>query len=379
MHRDTDETRHLPPEWSTPSLGPSENWPQSLRTASSLCLSLPYAACLAWGAARAQLFNERYSELFAPAHKPRAGEDFADTWRTDWPKLAAAYEQARCGRRAVLDTSDGLLQSARLRRRPNTLSFLPVLAEGGSIGGVLVLMTEARELKLERAARDSELLDYVISHDLLAPARTMQAMAAILSEEKSHELPPDLSVFLKNFSTATASLNARLEGLVRFRHVSSQPLRRETVDVNSLVSELVEGLRNSSPHATRASVIIGQLPKAQADRGLLRQVFAALLSNAFKFTRDTPAPRIELGARTEAGRLLYTVSDNGVGFDMKYASRLFSLFQRLHGEFEGTGVDLAVAKRIVERHGGTLRAEGARGLGATFEIGLPQAPGGAAT
>ena len=103
-----------------------------------------------------------------------------------------------------------------------------------------------------------------------------------------------------------------------------------------------------------------------------------MISNAFKFVRRSSAPRIEIGARREADRNVYFVADNGAGFDMKYASRLFGLFQRLHSDFDGTGVDLAVARRIVERHGGTMRAEGIRGAGATFELSLPVAADGAA-
>jgi light-regulated signal transduction histidine kinase (bacteriophytochrome) len=313
--------------------------------------------------------------MWAADSAPRAGEDFASSWGDDWPKLAASFARAQSGERAVLDTPAGLLQSARLRENPVTLVFMPVLAEAGTVGGVLVSATGAEAPQLDRARRDFELIDYVISHDLLAPARTMQELARILGDERARDLPPDVDTYLGHFTRGTASLTARIEGLVRFRQVTRQPLQCRRVDVGNIARELVAAQPCRTEHAT---VVIGDLPDSMGDRELLRQAFSAVISNAFKFVRQSPAPRIEIGARREAGRNVYFVADNGVGFEMKYASRLFGLFQRLHGDFEGNGIDLAVARRIVERHGGTMRAEAVKGAGATFEISLPPAVDGVA-
>jgi signal transduction histidine kinase len=369
-------------EWSATPLGPREQWPQSLHTAFSLCSALPVPACLVWRTARAQLFNERYRALWAPDCAPRAGQDFAASWATHWPALAPSFERACAGETVLLDTPPGLLQSARLRQHPVALAFIPVRAEQDTFGGVLVSVTGAQN-EQERAGRDFELFDYVISHDLLAPARTMQELARILREDHAAALPTEAATFLGHFSRSTASLTARLEGLVRFREVSRQPLSCRTVDIAGLVRELVAEHRKS---LTAPEVVIGDLPDATGDPRLLRQAFSAVISNAFKFVRDTPTPRIEIGARRDtggldsgrhdSGRNVYFVADNGAGFEMKYAGRLFGLFQRLHAEaqFEGTGVGLAIARRILERHGGAMRAEGSKGTGATFELILP-APG----
>ena len=121
--------------------------------------------------------------------------------------------------------------------------------------------------------------------------------------------------------------------------------------------------------------MIGALPAAQADPGLIRQVWANLLGNAAKYSGKQPEPRIEVGGREEAGEAHYWVRDNGVGFDMRYADKLFGVFQRLHGmdEFPGTGVGLAIVKRVVGRHGGRAWAEGRPGEGATFHFCLPPA------
>jgi signal transduction histidine kinase len=378
VQRGAREARSPLLEASATSLGPLEHWPQSLRTAFCLCLSFRYPACLVWGTGRIQLFNDPYIELWSAGPAPRMGQDFAASWHADWPKLAASFDRAQSGECTVLDTPDGLLQSAGLRRHPAALSFVPVHAEGDTVGGVLVSVTGLQGSQPDCETADFELIDYVISHDLLAPARTMQEMARILGEERANDLPPDVGTFLGHFTRATASLTARIEGLVRFRKVSSQPLACRRVDIGTLARELVAGLQGGSPQAERTSVVIGDLPDSMGDRDLLRQAFSAVISNAFKFVRRAPAPRIEIGARREADRNVYFVADNGAGFEMKYASRLFGLFQRLHSDFEGTGVELAVAKRIVERHGGTMRAEGNKGVGATFELSLPPAADGAA-
>jgi two-component system, chemotaxis family, sensor kinase Cph1 len=119
--------------------------------------------------------------------------------------------------------------------------------------------------------------------------------------------------------------------------------------------------------------VVGELPEARADAALLRQVWFHLLANAVKFTRSRPAARVEIGCQAAAGELVFFVRDNGVGFDMRYADRLFGVFQRLHtaNEFEGTGVGLAIVRRVIQRHGGRVWAEGRPDAGATFYFSLP--------
>ncbi len=221
---------------------------------------------------------------------------------------------------------------------------------------------------------------YTLSHDLLSPLRTLQEMARILEREHSQQLPPDASIFLTHFSQGTNKLADRVEALIQFVRLDAQPLNCHTVDVSRLVSSVLVELR--AVHGDKAQVIVGELPDVRADADLVRQLFTALLSNAFKFSRNAREPRIEIGcAMSGAGQPTYFVMDNGAGFDMKYAGKLFGLFQRMHGEaqFEGTGAGLAIARRIVERHGGTIRAEAMKDRGAKLVFTLPAAsPGGAA-
>ena len=240
---------------------------------------------------------------------------------------------------------------------------------GAAQGGETELKVE-----LDRAHQQLDALYYSISHDVHSPLRTMQEMARILLEEHSQQIPSDTAGFLKHLLQGTTRVADRVEGLARFGRVTRQPLSFRKVDVASLVARLVSEA-DKKAETGHFSVVMGHLPDANGDTGLIRELFSSLLSNAFKFSRQHPAPRIEVGGRGEADRNAYFVSDNGVGFDMKYAGKLFGLFGRMHPEaqFEGAGVGLAIAQSVVERHGGTIRAEAAKDGGATFHFTLPAA------
>jgi signal transduction histidine kinase len=353
-------------DWSGTSLGAIEHWPQSLRTAFSLCSSLPIPACLVWGAARSQLFNEQYPGFCAGRCSPEPGQDFADCWRAQWSIIGPVFERAQAGESMLLELPVVPVQGIAARERTITLSFVPVRAERDEVGGVLMSaigLSDTRELA--RVEKDFSLLDYALSHDLHAP----------LLDDHASQLPADASFFVQHFAQSTAQLNARIEGLIRFRKISTQTLIHRRVDVADIVRRWVAEPRKNAA-GEPVHIEVGALPEAFGDYELLRQALTAVLSNAVKFVRHTQAPRIEIGSRREATRNVYFVTDNGAGFEMKYAGRLFGLFQRLHAEaqFEGAGIELALARRIVERHGGAVRAEARKDEGATFELALPASP-----
>ena len=229
-------------------------------------------------------------------------------------------------------------------------------------------------VELDRAHQQLDALYYSLSHDLHSPLRTLQEMARILLEDHSRHIPPDTGIFLKHLVQGTTRVAHRVDSLARFGRVSRQPLSFVRVDVAGLVAQLLSDT-DKKTQTGHFSVATGELPDAMGDAGLIRELFSSLLSNAFKFSSQHPAPRIEIGGRREAGRIAYFVSDNGVGFDMKYAGKLFGLFQRMHPEaqFDGAGAGLAIARCIVERHGGSIRAEAAKDAGATFHFTLPAA------
>ena len=239
-------------------------------------------------------------------------------------------------------------------------------------------VTPKTDVAVDPVQQQFDAFRYTLAHDLLSPLRTLQEMARILEHEHGQHLPPDALIFLNHFSQGTNKLGDRVEALVRYVKVTAQPLHCRRVDVARVVGDAMKELR--AAHGDKATVIVGELRDAWADADLVKQLFTSLLSNAFKFSRNAPEPRIEIGSiESDSAQNAYFVVDNGAGFDMKYAHKLFGLFQRMHGEaqFEGTGAGLAIAKRIVERHGGTMKAEAMKDRGAQFSFTLPSASTGA--
>jgi len=163
-----------------------------------------------------------------------------------------------------------------------------------------------------------------------------------------------------------------IEDLLEFSRLGRKPLDVTSVDLAALVQAVVQELQQANADRTVA-VTVAPLPPAMGDRALLRQVLTNLIGNAFKFTRQRPDARVEIGSRDDNGERVYYVSDNGAGFDMQYASKLFGVFQRLHpaADFEGTGVGLALVQRIILRHGGRVWGKGQVNEGATFQFTLP--------
>ena len=168
-------------------------------------------------------------------------------------------------------------------------------------------------------------------------------------------------------------MNELIEALLQLSRIDQQPLVFRRVDLTELVRKVIAELQVEQP-GRRFEFRVSELPECMGDPALLRQVFVNLLSNAVKFTRTRPVAVIEVGFKTEGTETIYFVRDNGVGFDMQHASRLFGIFQRLHSieDFPGTGVGLSIVQRIIHRHGGRVWAESAVDQGATFYFTLPQ-------
>jgi PAS domain S-box-containing protein len=227
-----------------------------------------------------------------------------------------------------------------------------------------------RTSELEAANGELEAFSYSVSHDLRQPLRAVREYAGILEREHANQLAGEGLRLLGIVSSAARRMDRLIEDLLAFARVKRQALRREAVDMGALAQAALEDLAPGPD----AEVRMGTLPSAVGDAALLRQVWANLLSNAFKFNRGT-AVRVEVGSRSDASGVTYFVRDNGVGFAPEHSERLFAAFQRLHpGQFEGTGIGLAIVARIVARHGGRVWAESTPGEGATFSFTLPQAP-----
>ncbi len=224
-----------------------------------------------------------------------------------------------------------------------------------------------RTAELEAANKELGAFTYSVSHDLRAPLRAIDGFSRMILRDYQALLPEDGQRRLRVVRENAQQMGNLIDDLLAFSRLNRQPLKRQSVDLTELATQVLEQF-NSTGTSHPAEVIIQPTPPCQADPALLKQVMVNLLSNAMKFTRKVEAARIEIGYHEENGEVVYFVKDNGAGFDMRYANKLFGVFQRLHrtDEFEGTGVGLAIVQRIIHRHEGRVWAEAEVNQGATF-------------
>jgi PAS domain S-box-containing protein len=230
-----------------------------------------------------------------------------------------------------------------------------------------------RNDKLEFANKELEAFSYSVSHDLRAPLRHMAGFATLLQKKLVDDPDKKTQQCVASIITASKKMEMLIDDLLSFSHIGRAELQMRKVSLNSLLKEVVSEIKNE---LRERQVIweIDELPNVLADRSLLRLVLVNLVSNAVKFTSSRSQAEIKIGCNDGDDKFTCSISDNGVGFDMKHADRLFGVFQRLHtqDEFEGTGIGLANVHRIISRHGGRVWAEGAVGQGATFYFSLPK-------
>lgn len=235
----------------------------------------------------------------------------------------------------------------------------------------LELLVAERTAQLEEANRELESFSYTVSHDLRAPLRHIDGFVDLLAEA-SPDLDPERRHYLETISSSARKMGTLIDDLLRFSRTSRQELKRQSVDMGQLVREIRASLVEQNPDRA-VEWDLGVLPRVEGDASLLRQVWINLMGNALKYSRDRNPARIRIGSRTESEGIVFEIQDNGVGFDMRYAGKLFGVFQRLHrqDQFEGTGIGLVTVQRIVARHGGRIWAESIPGSGATFSFTLP--------
>jgi two-component system, sensor histidine kinase and response regulator len=231
----------------------------------------------------------------------------------------------------------------------------------------LETLVEERTTALTALNRELEAFSYSVSHDLRAPLLAFDGLSKSMLEEYGDRLDKRAKDNLKRMRVASLRMTSVFNGLQDLFRLTSGEVNREQIDVTALCREIVKEIKASAPDRD-IKFVIAQGVTVSGDRRLVRILLSNLLSNASKFTRVKPSPRVEVGTEMVDGESRIFVKDNGVGFDMIYAHRLFGAFQRLHSqsEFPGAGIGLATARRIVNRHGGRIWAEGAAGEGATF-------------
>lgn len=251
------------------------------------------------------------------------------------------------------------------------------LAAHRQLAAELERRVEERTRQLEAANRDLSDFSYSVSHDLRSPLRSIAGFAEALRDTCEPKLDETERHYLQRIQAAAERMDAQLSGLLDLAHVSRVPLQRVDVDLSALAESIMADL--TAPESQRKrEVVIAPKVHALADRALLTSVLQNLLGNAWKFTANTPEARIEFGTLPRSGETVYFVRDNGVGFNMEQAGKLFGMFERLHrvNEFQGHGIGLAVTSRIIARHDGRIWAEAAPQRGATlyFTLGAPGTP-----
>jgi signal transduction histidine kinase len=275
-------------------------------------------------------------------------------------------------------------------RLPTILSFLngfarliasQSLAERRAVAAQRDVERQVAERTAELAAvnRELEAFAYSVSHDLRAPLNAIEGFARLIDTRYAERMPQEARDLFRFVLDNAARMSKLITDLLAFSRTSQSEMTITPVDMNALVREVIEELRHT--FADRMVVFdVGELPPADGDMAMLHQVVTNLLSNAIKFTASRPEATIAVDARREGDGVVYRVRDNGVGFDMKFADQLFKVFRRLHAQsqYDGTGVGLALVKRIVERHGGSVGVASAPDAGTTVSFTLPvSAPTGA--
>ncbi|MGM0595020.1 MAG: ATP-binding protein [Pseudomonadota bacterium] len=231
---------------------------------------------------------------------------------------------------------------------------------------------EARTAELSALNRELEAFSYSVSHDLRAPLRSIHGFSKIIASKYHDKLDASGQDYLERVMRASNRMSALIDDLLVLSRINRKEMRLETVDMTALAEQVMGELREGEAQGP-LQFQLEPLPSVCADRKLLALVLQNLLGNALKFSAREATPTIRVSGQRRGGQLHYTVSDNGVGFDMAFADKLFGAFQRLHNsdEFEGTGIGLATVQRIIHRHGGRIWAEAEPGRGARFHFTLP--------
>ena len=336
--------------------------------------------------ARRYLFvNRHFAEIFKRSREDIHGKTAHDIASKEQAQSADQHFQTviQTGQPLEVEETvqhlDGLLHSHLAIKFP----VRDLAGKTWAMAGISTDITEHKqnlqELKaanerLRAANEELEAFSYSVSHDLRAPLRHIDGFVGLLRKQAVQKLSEQESRYLNVIASSARHMGALIDDLLVFSRMSRVEMRCTPAALNSLLDEAIKGT-HAEAEGRRIKWKIGQLPEVQADAAMLRQVWVNLINNAVKYTRTRNPAEIEVGCQDGTnGEWIFFVRDNGVGFDMQYAHKLFGVFQRLHraDEFEGTGIGLANVRRIVSRHGGRTWAEGMPDAGATFYFSLPK-------
>jgi len=322
------------------------------------------------------------------------GEALRITHPDDRKRFQDAMEKSRDGREPFqadvrIIRPDGSIRILRMHGKPvlddagKTVRLIGTaqdITERKRAESAIQDLNEELRAKVEEVAaanRELEGFSYSVSHDLRAPLRAIHGYSRMLVEDYADKVDGEGRRYLDVIARNTKRMGELIDDLLDFSRLGRQPLHQSPVDMESLVTLVCDEALAAAP-GRRLEFRRGALPPAHGDSSMLRVVVTNLVANAVKYTKGRDPAVIEIGSGADGGGTAYFVKDNGVGFEMEYAHKLFGVFQRLHRteDFEGTGVGLALVQRIIQRHGGRVAAEGRVGSGATFTFVLPGSPEG---
>jgi PAS domain S-box-containing protein len=287
---------------------------------------------------------------------------------------------ARLARKERLDHFETVRQTKDGRLIDVSVTISPMVDSSGNLLGASKVARDitaaktaeravlrAKELA-ETATRELEAFSYSVAHDLRAPLRSIDGFSQALLEDYEDRLDDEGRKYLRQVRESAQQMAHLIDDLLSLSKVTRDEMEKHPVDLSALASKVAERLRKREPDRQIEVIIPSEKVMVDGDARLLGVAFENLLGNAWKFTGRQPAPRIEFAAHAGNGQPVYSVRDNGAGFDMQYADKLFGAFQRLHSsaEFDGTGIGLAIVQRVVRRHGGRIWGEGEVNRGATF-------------
>jgi signal transduction histidine kinase len=307
-------------------------------------------------------YNEQYliSRIYMALLEPHNHSQEKDIEVT----IAGEKHQIRAGRQQILNLLISTYENAALKNREllSAQDQLKILNE----------RLEEKSRELVEANKDLEGFAYSVSHDLRTPLRAIDGFSHQVLKRYEDKLDDEGKRYLNLVRDNTQKMSQLIDDILAFSRMGRLGMSMAEINMEGLAREVFEELLRTA-NGRDLTVEIKPLPPAHGDHAILRQVWVNLLGNAIKFTRRNPAAAIQIGSYAEGKEIVYFVKDNGAGFDMQYAGKLFGVFQRLHSveEFEGTGIGLAIVKRIITRHGGRVWAEGKVNKGATIYFALP--------